>query len=196
VTKHNQLVFSAKAKLQSELEEAAEYINELEAKVLSANESSIDLLKALKSAEFEIEHLKEYILNMKSRIACYIPVKDDLLDRKLAEYINNFPDRHQLKIMFMRESEGVYQFGTKKVHVKCEMGKIAVRVGGGYLSIDEFLDQYTPTEVEKLERTNPVKRFNERVAVQKTLAGKEVNETRPVSPGHSTRMTPRNVMSP
>ena len=124
-------------------------------KLLSANESSIDLLKALKSAEFEIEHLKEYILNMKSRIACYIPVKDDLLDRKLAEYINffnNFPDRHQLKIMFMRL-------------VKCEMGKIAVRVGGGYLSIDEFLDQYTPTEVEKLERTNPVKRFNERVAV-------------------------------
>jgi hypothetical protein len=25
-----------------------------------------------------------------------------------------------------------------------------VRVGGGYLSIDEFLEQYTPLELEKL----------------------------------------------
>jgi hypothetical protein len=28
--------------------------------------------------------------------------------------------------------------------------KFVVRVGGGYLSIDEFLDQYTPVELEKL----------------------------------------------
>eukprot|EP00351_Strombidinopsis_sp_SopsisLIS2011_P004231 CAMPEP_0116881298 /NCGR_PEP_ID=MMETSP0463-20121206/13429_1 /TAXON_ID=181622 /ORGANISM="Strombidinopsis sp, Strain SopsisLIS2011" /LENGTH=42 /DNA_ID= /DNA_START= /DNA_END= /DNA_ORIENTATION= len=42
--------------------------------------------------------------------------------------------------MFMRESEGVYEFGSKRVAVKVEKGKINVRVGGGYLSIDEFLD--------------------------------------------------------
>jgi len=40
-----------------------------------------------------------------------------------------------------------------------------VRVGGGYLSIDEFLDQYTPVEIEKLERRDPLKRFSEKVAV-------------------------------
>ena len=44
--------------------------------------------------------------------------------------------------------------------------KINVRVGGGYLSIDEFLDQYTPLELEKLDRSNPMKRFNERVSMQ------------------------------
>lgn len=42
--------------------------------------------------------------------------------------------------MFMRESEGVYQFGTKRVAVKVEKDCIKIRVGGGYLSIDEFLD--------------------------------------------------------
>ena len=51
---------------------------------------------------------------MKSRIAVYIPVKHDSIDKKLAEYINNYPERSKLKIMFMRESEGIYQFGTKK----------------------------------------------------------------------------------
>jgi hypothetical protein len=45
-----------------------------------------------------------------------------------------------------------------------------VRVGGGYLSIDEFLDIYTPMELERLERNDPIKKFSEKVAVQKTLA--------------------------
>mmetsp|Transcript_94132 Transcript_94132/g.129610 ORF Transcript_94132/g.129610 Transcript_94132/m.129610 type:complete len:86 (-) Transcript_94132:83-340(-) len=84
---------------------------------------------------------------------------------KLAEFINNYPDRQKLKIMFMRESEGVYEFGSKRVAVKVEKGKINVRVGGGFLSLDEFLDQYTPVELEKLERRDPLKRFSEKVAV-------------------------------
>ena len=56
-------------------------------------------------------------------------------------------------------------FGSKKVKVSVQRDKIQIKVGGGYLSIDEFLDQYTPTELEKLERRDPLKRFNERVAV-------------------------------
>lgn len=67
--------------------------------------------------------------------------------------------------MFMRESEGVYQFGTKRVAVRVDKDKINIRVGGGYLSIDEFLDQYTPPELERLERNNPMKKFTEKVAV-------------------------------
>jgi hypothetical protein len=119
-------------------------------------------------------------MDLKSRIAVYIPVRDDNIDRRLAEYINNYPDRQKLKIMFMRESEGVYEFGSKRVYVKVEKDKINVRVGGGYLSIDEFLDQYTPTELEKLERKDPLKRFSEKVAVQKSLIGHEKRESSPV----------------
>jgi len=105
----------------------------------------------------------------------------------LAEYINNFPERQKLKILFMRESEGVYQFGTKRVAVKVDMDRINIRVGGGYLSIDEFLDQYTPVELQKLERKDPIRRFNEKVAVQKTLINRAARETSPVdvSPGRS-----------
>ena len=118
----------------------------------------------------------------------YIPIKDDLVDRKLAEFINNYPERAKLKIMFMRESEGVYQFGTKRVAVKVEKDNIKIRVGGGYLSIDEFLDQYTPAELEKLERKDPLKRFSEKIAIQKTIATQGVRETSPVarSPGRNS----------
>ncbi len=82
--------------------------------------------------------------------------------------------------MFMRESEGVYEFGSKKVKVSVARDKIQIKVGGGFLSIDEFLDQYTPAELEKLERRDPLKRFNERVAVQKIINDKNGVETSPV----------------
>ena len=67
--------------------------------------------------------------------------------------------------MFMRESEGIYEFGSKRIAVKVDKDKINIRVGGGYLSIDEFLDQYTPLELEKLKRKDYLRRFSEKVAV-------------------------------
>ena len=51
-------------------------------------------------------------------------MKDDPIDKKIAEFINNYPERQKLKIMFMRESEGVYTFGTKKVGVRVDKDKI------------------------------------------------------------------------
>ena len=42
--------------------------------------------------------------------------------------------------MFLRESEGVYKFGQKRVYVKVEKGnQILVRAGGGYMHIDQFI---------------------------------------------------------
>lgn len=164
-----------------DLQSASQYILELEAKIHSSNSTSLELLKQLKDCENEVDTLKSYIIDLKSRIAVYIPVKHDLIDKKLAEYINNYPERSKLKIMFMRESEGIYQFGTKKVYVRVDQDKINIRVGGGFLSIDEFLDQYTPAELEKLERKDPLKRFHEKVAVQKAVVGHEVRESSPVN---------------
>ena len=108
----------------------------------------------------------------------------------MAEFINNYPERSKLKIMFMRESEGVYQFGSKRVAVKVEKQGIKIRVGGGYLSIDEFLDQYTPVELEKLQRADPIKRFSEKVAIQKTIVNQGVRESSPV------RDSPKRTQSP
>ena len=163
------ILMEQKTKLQNELENATDYIINMEEKVYKSNKISLELLKQLKDAEIEIQSLQQYIVDLKQRIAVYIPMKDDQVDRKLAEFINNYPERSKLKIMFMRESEGVYQFGTKRVAVKVEKDNIKIRVGGGYLSLDEFLDQYTPVELEKLERKDPLKRFSEKLAIQKTL---------------------------
>lgn len=171
----------ARDKLKKEMEACTDYALDLEEKVYKANKTSLELLKQLKDCEQEVDQLKAQIDNLKGKIAVYIPVKQDIVDKRLAEYINNFPERQKLKILFMRESEGVYQFGTKRVAVKVEFDTIKIRVGGGYLSIDEFIDQYTPTELQKLDRKDPIKRFNEKIAVQKTIVNKQVRETSPVS---------------
>jgi esterase/lipase len=102
----------------------SEYISALEEKMYKANVTSLELLKQLKDAEQEVETLKSYIIDLKSKVAVYIPVKDDPIDEKLADFINNYPDRQKLKIMFMRESEGVYEFGSKKIFIKVEKDKI------------------------------------------------------------------------
>ena len=82
-----------KKKMTKELETASEYILALEDKVYKANKTSLELLRQLKEAETEIETLKSYIIELKQRIAVYIPVKDDAVDKKLAEFINNYPER-------------------------------------------------------------------------------------------------------
>ena len=161
------MVEEQKEQVQVELGEAGENIASCEERLKQTSIRSLELLKNLKDCEEEIDTLKQYIIDLKSRIAVYIPVKNDMTDKKLAEYINNYPERNKLKIMFMRESEGVYQFGSKRVGLKVAKDKIEIRVGGGFLSIDEFLDQYTPAELEKLERKDPLKRLSERIAVQK-----------------------------
>ena len=126
--------------LQKELKGQSKYISDLESRVYDANTRSLDLLKSVRALELESATLKNYIVELKARVAVYVPVKDDPVDEKMAEFINNYPDRNKLKIMFMRESEGVYEFGSKRVNVRIEKGRIKIRVGGGYLSIDEFLD--------------------------------------------------------
>ena len=100
------------------MQASAVYIQGLEEKCLEANRTSLDLLASLRDKEAENETLKQYIIDLKARIAVYIPVKGDAIDQKLAEYINNYPDRQKLKIMFMRESSGVYEFGSKRVRVE------------------------------------------------------------------------------
>lgn len=172
----------AKEELQKYLEGAQEYISGLEGKYYDSQQDHLEMLRQLKGYEGEVEKLKQYIIDLKSRIAVYIPVKGDVTDKKLAEYINNYPDRQKLKIMFMREAEGVYQFGTKRVHVRCVRDKIEIRVGGGFLSLDEFLDQYTPTELEKLERKDPQRRMTDRIALQKTLKGADRSTSPMASP--------------
>lgn len=112
--------------------------------------------------------MQQYVVEFKNNLGIYMPIKDDLIDKKLGDYLNGYAERQKLKVKFTRESGGVYSFGTKKVSMKVEKDRVMIRVGGGYLLIDEFLEKYTQSELDKQERSSPLKRIIERAAAPKT----------------------------
>ena len=59
----------------------------------------------MKDTETEVDKQKQYIRELQRKVpgAVYVPYKYDSIDRALAEYINNYPEKSKLKIMFMRE---------------------------------------------------------------------------------------------
>jgi len=117
--------------------------------VRKANETALELLNQLKEADAEIAELNRKVAQLKSMNDQYVPIKGDEVDAALADFLNNCYDKGKLQVMFIRLQPGVYSFGSKKVCIKVDNGKISVRVGGGFLRIDEFLDKYTTVELEK-----------------------------------------------
>lgn len=150
VNKDYELSESERLSMAVKFDEGSKYVLSMEEKVYKSNKISLELLKQLKDAELEIDCLKQYIVDLKSRVGLYIPIRDDDIDMRLADYINNHPAPAKLKVLFIREGAGIYNFGSRRVNLKLEQyGKIKVRIGGGWLSIDEFLDTYTKQEYEK-----------------------------------------------
>ena len=43
-------------------------------------------------------------------------------------------------------------FGSKKIYAKIMNGKLVIRVGGGYMSIDEFMKHYGLQEMQRQQR--------------------------------------------
>jgi len=90
----------------------------LEEDLFESKTIQLDLLEKTKlleekcqSAEEKIHELLDVNEMLEKNQAVYIAKKNDKIDKALGNYLNKFPEREKLKIMFLRESEGVYQFG-------------------------------------------------------------------------------------
>ena len=114
----------------------------LEEKVYTANKTSLELLQQIRVDEDEILTLKTSLIDFKARASFYQPVKDDPVDLRLAEYLNTVDRAKFARVTFIRESNGFYSFGSRRVQIELTQGKLKVRVGGGSLNIEEFVDQY------------------------------------------------------
>jgi len=85
----------ARKDLHKELEDATDCIIQLEEKIYKANKTALVILKRLRECENELEKRKSYISDLERRVpgAIYVPVKTCPIDRRLAEYINNYPEK-------------------------------------------------------------------------------------------------------
>ena len=179
--------------LKQDILEANDKFVQLEEELFESKTIQLELLENLKKAEDELEKYimenegkfddlqKEFegklvwsrdkineqieLMSQLEHNQCiYIAHRPDPIDLTLGNFINKYPERRKMGIMFLRESEGVYQFGSKRVYVKVEKGeRILVRVGGGYMSIDKFIEKYTPEEQLKIQRKDVAKNFADKI---------------------------------
>lgn len=78
----------------------------------------------------------------------YQPVKGDPVDELFATHLN----ASGLAIPVKRMASGKYMFGTKQILAKIINGKLVIRVGGGYMSAEEFIETYGRIELMKMQK--------------------------------------------
>jgi len=103
------------------------------------------------------------------------PTKDNI-DLRLNSFLGDLYTKKRMStIPFRRISHGNYEFGTQKVMVKVENEKIKVRVGGGYLLLDKFIEMQAPVEEAKImDAKNITNKFGRNVCVKKVTGGKAI----------------------
>ena len=78
----------------------------------------------------------------------YKAAKGDKVDEMLGNWIN----AHGCEIEIKRLGGGFYMFGEKKIYAKIINGKLIIRVGGGYMNIDQFMQHYGMMELARQQR--------------------------------------------
>ena len=108
------------------------------------------LQKIDEGKDCDIQVLRETISFMKLKNPVYQHVKGDHIDKALGDYLN--ARNSVLPLPFIREVAGIYYYGSKKIAISVERGKLTVRIGGGYMFIEDFIEKYTQQELEKYEK--------------------------------------------
>jgi hypothetical protein len=100
--------------------------------------------------DIDLQAMRESLARFKIKNPVYQPVSRDIIDKALADYLNSRDV--VLPLPFVRDSYGIYYYGTKKINISYERNKLTVKVGGGFLPIEEFIENYTEIELEKFEK--------------------------------------------
>lgn len=78
----------------------------------------------------------------------YVFVKGDEIDRLFGDALI----RRGCQVEVKRINVGIYMFGSRQIIAKIVNNKLMIRVGGGFMTIDEFITQYGPIEMLKYQQ--------------------------------------------
>jgi hypothetical protein len=147
--KQNEMNRLVKNETLAELDASADYILTQSQRSKENCQLLGQVEEALKEQEQEIETLRFTVAVLKSQNATYTPVSGDFVDEVLCEYLNH--REPATLVPFVREAAEVYVFGSKRVFIRVDHGRIAVKVGGGFIPMEEFLSRYEKVESDKLQ---------------------------------------------
>ncbi|CAI2359474.1 unnamed protein product [Moneuplotes crassus] len=141
------------------LEEKRREIEELEVTLKERELEAERLRQLIAEKDAQIRELEEQVAAMNAKPPTPEPVEEeppevpqieitDDVDAMLAQYINIAGCPVPIK----RLGGGYYMFGTKKIYAKILNGQLVVRVGGGYMNIEEFIKCYADQELIKVNK--------------------------------------------
>lgn len=133
-------------KLEKEIDALNRHIGKLETAIAEKEEYLQQLADTLAEKEALVNQLSHELGSAPPAHDVYRATKGDLVDEMLAQFINiaNCP------VPIKRLGGGFYLFGLKKIYAKIMNGKLVIRVGGGYMIVEEFIQSYAEAELHKL----------------------------------------------
>jgi hypothetical protein len=119
-------IFDYNGKIVQEINEFCDYLIKSADKNMTAQHYIRVLMRNLATKEKEAKEYRKYVDLSKFQESqdIYFPSKSDQIDLKIGELINQYPLRNRMKSQFQRESRGNYRYGSKKVNVMLEGGKL------------------------------------------------------------------------
>jgi len=107
-----------------------------------------DVSKRLKETKNQYQQVRARVDQERQQRKLYKAVVGDLVDELFADYIN----RLGCPVPVKRTGQNNYMFGTKKISAKIINGRLVIRVGGGYMGIEEFMMYYGQQELLKIQK--------------------------------------------
>ena len=111
-----------------------------------------DVSKRIKTSKAQYQGVREKLEKQAKPRKLYKAVVGDVVDELFADYIN----RLGCPVPVKRVGPNMYNFGTKKVSAKIINGRLVIRVGGGYMGIEEFMMYYGQQELAKIQKEEQI----------------------------------------
>ena len=115
----------------------------LQAALTASHEETDRKEKELRQVYAELDALKSRRPNTTLQ---ELPGVESTMRDMVDDLLRDYAQSHQLTVPLVKISEGVYAVGSKKVNVTVRNGVPVIRVGGGFMFLEEFMKMYGPVE--------------------------------------------------
>ena len=107
------------------------------------------ILVFVRDKEAEILELRNVMGEIQKQKVTYVPVRGDFIDNQLANFLNSMAV--PCEVPFTRLEPGVYLFGSKRVVLRVENIGIVIRVGGGFIKLEDYINNQSVFEVGRMK---------------------------------------------
>eukprot|EP00347_Sterkiella_histriomuscorum_P007081 403350325 len=123
--------------------------SDLRLKLNDLKQKFCDLKQHLKSLKLQTLKAQQN-QGTQEKSVMYNALPGDKIDFIISEYVNRSALQKPIPVRIQRLDQGIYQFGTKKITMRFIDETLMVKLGGGYIALDDFIQTYAERELKKL----------------------------------------------